>query len=192
MPISGYFGVQDAIVIIIAASMAFSLIRRNPEDPTRWIPRNNMTALRWAVGVAIVVATLYTIGRSRTVADYFISMAGAVLFLAGAVFFYGAKSPLSSVLVEDKEHGASLLPKGLYRYVRHPLFFGLFLCSVGFPLYLISIPGLVVSFAASLPLLLHSSKMVDAFWSDRAGEEYGRYKSDVHLFMPSLKSVWKK
>ncbi len=192
MPVSGYFGIQDAIIIILSASMGFSLIRRNPDDPTRWIPVNNLTFARWIVGVAVVVVSSITIGRIESALDYAVSFAGAILFLAGAVFFYGAKSPMSSILVEDENYGVSLRPKGFYRFVRHPLYFGLFLCAAGFPLYLVSIPGLVVSFAVALPVLLYSSKTLDAHWTRRAGEGYELYCASVRQFLPSVKSSWKK
>ena len=192
MPLSGYFGIQDAIVVILCASMGFSILRRNPDDPTRWIPFNVYTGARWAVGIAVILVSVLTMQRVDSPPYYVISFAGALVFLAGAVFFYGAKSPMSSILVEDPEYGAVLKPKGLYRFVRHPLFFGLFLCAVGFPLYLLSIPGLVVSIAAAFPLLYYSSTTIDALWASRSGAAYDEYRAQVHLFIPSLKSAWKK
>lgn len=192
MPLSGYFAAQDAIVVILCASMGFSIIRRNPDDPTRWILLNMYTAARWAVGIAILLLSVFTIGRADSPPYYAVSFAGALVFLAGAVFFYGAKSPLSSILVEDPEYGVALKPKGFYRFVRHPLFFGLFLCSAGFPLYLFSIPGLVVSIAVAFPLLYYSSTTIDTRWASRSGAAYDEYRAHVHLFFPSLRSAWKK
>ncbi len=192
MPFSGYFAIQDAIVVILCASMGFSILRRSPDDPTRWIPFNKYSGARWAVGIAVLLVSVLTMQRVDLPSYYVISLAGALVFLGGAVFFYGAKSPMSSILLEDPERGAILKPKGLYRFVRHPLFFGLFLCSAGFPLYLLSIPGLVVSIAAAFPLLYYSSTTIDAQWASRSGADYDEYRAQVRLFIPSLKSAWKK
>lgn len=192
MPISGYFGIQDAIVIILAASIAFSLIRKSSTDSTRWIPFNVYTIARLTVGALLLAVTLLTSDRTANVAGYLISFAGAILFLIGSVFFFGAKSPLSTILIEDKEYGAALSPAGFYRYVRHPVFFGLFLCAVGLPIYLVSLPGLAVAVAGAFPLLLQSSRTLDQHWANRSGTIYEKYRSAVRLFIPSLKSKWSK
>lgn len=192
MPISGYFGIQDAIVIILAASIAFSLVRRSSTDSTRWIPFNSYTVARLSVGVVLIVVTLLTVGRRPNIDGYVISFAGAILFLIGSVFFFGAKAPVSTILVEDKEYGAALSPGGFYRYVRHPLFFGLFLCATGLPIYLVSLPGLVVALGGALPLLLQSSKALDKHWANRSGSIYEKYRAAVRLFIPSLRSKWSK
>lgn len=192
MAISGYFGIQDAIVVILAASMAFSLIRKSSNDSTRWIPLNSYTIARLTLGGLLLAVTILTIGRHPNIADYAISFTGALLFLIGSVFFFGAKSPYSTILVEDKEYGAALSPVGLYRYVRHPYFFGLLLCSIGLPIYLVSLPGLLVAVAGAFPLLLQSSRALDSHWANRTGSIYEKYRSAVRLFVPSLKSKWSK
>ncbi len=192
MAFTGYFVVQDAIVFILSASLGYSLVRRGPGDPTRWVPRNGLMAARWLAGFLVLAVSLITAGRHPTPPYYVLSFAGSMLFLAGAVFFYGAKSPMSSILYEDERTGVSLRPGGFYRFVRHPVFFGLLLCSFGFPLYLVSLPGLIAAAAVALPLLLHSSRALDAYWAGRAGEAYEQYRKAVHLLLPSTSSVWPK
>lgn len=192
MPLTGYFAIQDAIVVILAASIAFSLIRKSINDSTRWIPFNGYTVARLTLGGVLLAVTLLTIGRHQNLTGYIISFIGAILFLIGSVYFFGAKSPLSTILVEDKEYGAALNPAGLYRYVRHPYFFGLFLCSVGLPVYLVSLPGLVVAVAGAFPLLLQSSRALDRHWANRSGSIYQKYMAAVRLFVPSFRSKWSK
>ena len=192
MLLGGYFSVQDWIVLILMISIAFSLTRRNPDDPTRWIPRDRFTVARWTSAVAEIAVSVFTSARAVSPVYYALSFAGVLVFLSGAVFFYAAKSPLSSILVEEEEHGASLRPAGMYRFVRHPVFFGLFLCSLGFPVYLASLPGLAFSLVFCLPLLVKSSMTVDARWAAKAGEKYEKYRSRVRLFFPSLTSGWRK
>lgn len=189
--IGGYFAVQDTIVIIQSIAMAFSMIRRNPDDPTRWIPVTRLSALRWIAGIAVVASCSLSVGRSATPADFIVSSAGTVIYLSGGVFFYGAKSPLSSILAESDDKGIIISPRGFYRISRNPLFFGLFLCSIGLPVYVLSLPGLLISLAVALPLLLHSSKVLDAYWQRRAGEAYSGYRDEVRLFVPSIKHKWK-
>jgi protein-S-isoprenylcysteine O-methyltransferase Ste14 len=191
MVIGGYFGTQDAIILILCTAMAFSILRRNPDDPTRWIPLTRISALRWATGVVLIGLSLFTSHRTSSLTDYVISSTGTALFVAGAVFFYGAKSPMSSILVEDDEYGVSLRPGGLYRVVRHPLFFCLFLCSIGLPVYIISPIGLIFSLVAAFPLLIYSSRQVDAHWASRAGSDYVPYSSTIHMFIPSFRNRWK-
>lgn len=189
--IGGYFAVQDTIVIIQSIAMAFSMIRRNPDDPTRWIPITRLSALRWIVGIAVVAFSSLSVGRSTTAADFLVSSAGTAIYLSGGVFFYGAKSPLSSILAESDDSGVILAPRGFYRIVRNPLFFGLFLCAIGLPVYVLSLPGLLLSLLAALPLLVYSSRVLDAHWERRVGESYSEYRGAVRLFFPSLKHTWR-
>lgn len=180
---SGYFGATDAVTAILSISVGYSLIRRQPDDPTRWIPVDTLTYVRWAAGFAFIIVTLATGQRENSTPYLVASAGGTVLMVAGCVFFYGAKSPLSSIFVR-KEDLVYLKPKGFYRLSRQPVFFGLMLIAAGFALTLVSLTGLLLCVLAVFPLLIYSARKVDETWRLRAGSAYANYSTRVPLIFP--------
>lgn|GEM_PF-6699193 len=184
---AGVYGASDAILFILSISILYSLIRRHPDDPTKWIPVDNLTYVRWIAGFVLVVLSVATSSRSYTLQSYIVSYAGTAVFIAGSAFFYGAKSPLSRIFFSDNEGLPHLSPKGFYRISRHPAFLGLMLLSLGFALALVSLPGIIVCAFLVLPLLFISARRVDDVWSRRGGSAYIAYSASVPLLLPAFR-----
>lgn len=173
---------ERILLLLIGASMLFSLIRKNAEDSTRWIPLNEQALMRGISMVAVMAVSLLTAGYiigSPAILIY----AGDALLLAGAFFFFGAKSPFSRILTRG-EYGVRLEPKGLYNVMRHPYFFGILLTALGYSVALASLPGLTLSLLMMLPVLLRSSRALDEYWSRRSGTAYVEYAEEVPMFIP--------
>ncbi|MEM3851398.1 MAG: DUF1295 domain-containing protein [Methanomassiliicoccales archaeon] len=172
-------------MVIIGLSVGYSLIRRSPDDPTVWIPNDTVTIIRWAVGVFFMLLCPLTFSRNQSSTDITLSITGIAVFLAGAVFFFGAKSPLSSIFQKEVEGILALNPRGFYRMLRHPIFFGYFLLAFGYAITLVSLPGIIVSVAVILPLMVYSAARVDQYWARRGGNSYAIYSERVPLFFPA-------
>ncbi|MBX8631302.1 MAG: DUF1295 domain-containing protein [Thermoplasmata archaeon] len=188
---NGYFGIPDFIIALTAVSMFASTVRKQPGDPTYWIPFNSLSLLRYAAGALLLAVSLLFSLRRDEVTYYLLSLIGMAVFIGGAVFFFGAKSPLSRIIATGGENGTELSPSGFYRYCRHPLYFGLLLCAAGLATDLASPAGIAVVAAVVLPVLLRSSRSTDIYWRSKTGDVYLSYMNSVNALIPSFRKRWK-
>jgi len=89
----------------------------------------------------------------------------------------------SSTLVIRKDH--KLIQHGIYRHVRHPIYFGTILVFLGIPLILASLYGFV-TMALVIPLFLNRIKMEEKLLIEEFGAEYERYRETSKKLIPFL------
>jgi protein-S-isoprenylcysteine O-methyltransferase Ste14 len=80
--------------------------------------------------------------------------------------------------------GARLVDTGAYRLVRHPMYGGLILGSVGWGLLTASVPALVAAFALAVALRLKSGR--EEVWLADRFEAYAAYRARTRRFVPWL------
>ena len=189
---TGYFGLQDSVIAVTIAAMVVSTVRKQPTDSTHWIPFTMFSLMRLLAGGAVVLVSLIAPFRQDTVLYYALSTVGMVITLAGAVFFFGAKAPASQIIREGGDEGPELSPSGLYRFCRHPLYFGVILISAGVAVDFASPAGAVLWAALLVPIVFMSVKSIDAYWAARTGSVYEQYAKQVNLLLPSRRKSWKR
>jgi protein-S-isoprenylcysteine O-methyltransferase Ste14 len=80
--------------------------------------------------------------------------------------------------------GARLVDSGAYRYVRHPIYGGLILGSLGWALVTASIPALGA--AAALAVFFRLKAAREEAWLAVQFPAYGEYRSRTRRFLPWL------
>lgn len=82
----------------------------------------------------------------------------------------------------------ALVTDGIYSYLRHPQYLGIFLVTSGFLLQWITIPTAIM-----FPILLFSyyrlARSEEAEMRAQFGDEYNRYCASVPMFLPKLNRV---
>ncbi len=89
----------------------------------------------------------------------------------------------SSTLIIRKDH--KLIQHGIYKYVRHPIYFGTTLVFLGLPLCVGSLFGLA-TMALVIPLFLRRIRMEEKLLIEEFGEEYERYRETSRKLIPFL------
>ncbi len=89
----------------------------------------------------------------------------------------------SSTLVIRKDH--KLIQHGIYRHVRHPIYFGTILVFLGIPLILASPYGFA-TMALVIPLFLNRIRIEEKLLIEEFGAEYERYKETSKKLIPYL------
>jgi protein-S-isoprenylcysteine O-methyltransferase Ste14 len=112
-------------------------------------------------------------------------LAGATLLLSGFVSIGVASAGFLYEYVDTTE---PIVPRGIYGYIRHPLFFGGVLASIGAALAFatpVAVAGAAVNVTA-LPLyrLLEDRRLAEVF-----GMSYRLYSVEVAAFLPWLRAV---
>ena len=122
------------------------------------------------------------------------------LTILGMIFVSKAKLDLS------KNHtwagyclkSSQLFSKGIYAYIRHPLYTGVYAFIFGVFLTLVPHAGWLLIIAAGIPLiyimifLAHSAAKETNMLSDKLGVNFLAYKQQVHICLPLRKFVESK
>jgi len=143
-------------------------------------------------GVAQLVAILYVLTPWFDFADYRLPVwsgpVGIGVFAAALLLLWRSHADLGrnwSVTLQIRE-GHSLVTRGVYRYVRHPMYAAHWLWGIGQALLLqnwIAGPPVLVVFLA---LCLLRIPREEGMMLDHFGQEYRRYMARTGRFIPRL------
>ena len=110
---------------------------------------------------------------------------GLLLVVAGLGFALGGaltlRSNYSSTLVIRKSH--QLVVHGIYRFVRHPIYLGAILVTLGGPIGMSSWIGLLPALLL-IPLFIYRMGVEEGLLLEEFGEGYRVYMSNTKRLMP--------
>jgi len=112
--------------------------------------------------------------------------AGLLIGAVGGVFGLFAALHLGSnlsVFPRPVENG-SLVQNGVYALVRHPIYTGVLLMSLGWSLLWVSVPALILTLA--LAMLFDRKANREEQWLAEKYPEYPAYRQRVHKLIPWL------
>ncbi len=78
-----------------------------------------------------------------------------------------------------------LITHGLYRHVRHPLYFGVLLGLMGVPVYAPSARGFLVM-CVLIPIFLNRIRMEEAMLTETFGDAYVGYRKVTRKLIPFI------
>ena len=123
-------------------------------------------------------------GSVGTLAHY-----AGLLFYSGGIFLrYWGTRTLGRHFTRDVQvlPGQELVSAGPYRHLRHPLYLGLFLLTLGVPLFYRSLPGIIYALLAMGASLHHRMALEEKVMEDILGEAYREWKKRRYRFIPGL------
>ena len=115
------------------------------------------------------------------------NVAGALMFIVSLIIRLSAHVTINtnySWTLEIRERH-TLVEDGLYRYVRHPIYFGTFIGVMAIPIYMSSLPGFLLCFLA-IPVLNYRIGIEERMLIEEFGEEYERYKERTWKLFPYI------
>jgi protein-S-isoprenylcysteine O-methyltransferase Ste14 len=89
----------------------------------------------------------------------------------------------SSTLVTREDH--QLITHGVYRLVRHPIYFGVLIAIMGVPVYAPSLIGFLI-LSLLIPIFLFRIKMEEELLTEYFGDEYQAYRKTTKKLIPFL------
>lgn len=130
---------------------------------------------------ALIMALLY-INQSifNNLLSLFISSIG---FFFGVYAIYCNSLSNFNIIPEIKDE-ALLIKTGAYKYIRHPMYFAVFLIMLGVVITNISYINFVLYMFLILTLFLKAKKE-EKLWINRI-KEYEKYKSKTKMFIPFI------
>ncbi len=115
---------------------------------------------------------------------------GLVLGVGGVLFALAAIAALGRHydLTLEVHRGHELVRAGPYRVVRHPLYTGLGLHSLGACLATGNVVFIVGTLAVTLPVFVARARTEERLMRDEFGAEYDRYAREVPMLVPGLRA----
>lgn len=112
---------------------------------------------------------------------------GLLLFLVGLtvaiIALVTLKRFYSSTLVIRKGH--QLITHGIYRFTRHPIYFGVLIACMGPPVYAPSLFGGLIMLIL-IPIFLIRIRMEERMLTDEFGDAYEAYKKITSKLIPFI------
>jgi protein-S-isoprenylcysteine O-methyltransferase len=115
------------------------------------------------------------------------NIAGLILFVAGLTIAFVAVFTLrrfylsTLVIVEDHQ----LITHGIYRFIRHPIYFGALIVIMGAPVYAPSLYGFLV-LSLLIPIFLNRIRMEEELLAEEFGDAYRTYRETTRKLVPFI------
>ncbi len=201
----GIYGFWPVAVISAVIFIVFALSFLKPKGKQEWRSMGAFSAFVVALftemfGFPLTIYLLTSIlGNRYPVIDPFthinghlwVALSGGSTFVWVMVMLLSGAAIISGLIIMGKAwkqiHKANgeMVTSGLYRLVRHPQYFGLFLITVGF---LIQWPT-IITFAMWPILMLMYYRLArkeEREMESRFGDQYVTYRQQVPMFWPRL------
>jgi len=115
------------------------------------------------------------------------NIAGLTLFVVGLTIAFVAVFTLRrfylSTLVTVEDH--RLITHGIYRFARHPIYFGVLIAIMGVPVYAPSLYGFLVLILL-IPIFLNRIRMEEEMLTEEFGDAYRAYKETTRKLIPFI------
>ncbi len=136
--------------------------------------------------LAISVVDVYLLGDRRFVFPW-VEVLGFALFVAGISLDIVGRVTLGRFYSETARMRPDhkLITRGIYRYIRHPVYLGVVLFAFSAPLIIGSLFGLVIMMAL-IPMLVHRIRLEERVMAERFGQEYTEYARRTKRFIPGI------
>lgn len=117
-----------------------------------------------------------------------LALSGTLLALAGAAFVVICHAELGAAwsFAPEADQRTGLITNGPYRLVRHPIYLGLAMLTVGEALAFGSWPALVIALFGIVPTLAWRASAEERLLSRTFGETYEVYRQRTRMIVPHL------
>jgi len=147
------------------------------------------------VAVVIVGSTVSTLllrnQESLVIPGVFgevMELGGLVLYATGTIMRYAgsiALGPMYNRFIQV-ETNQPLVSNGIYTFIRHPMYVGLFFLIVAFPMYFRNGLMTVFTLASMFLVIHHRMNFEERIMEEVIGERYVQWKREHHRFFPHI------
>ena len=150
--------------------------------------KNSFSIILASILIIIIVNAIMYFTDTWIIDSFPLKVIALVVYSIGLILRYWSLILLGKNFSRDVEvtDNQELVSHGSYRYVRHPLYLGLFLLTISVPLYV----GNIVMFIIAIFLMFFAIsiriKEEEAFMEDELGDRYKVWKEERYKFIPFI------
>lgn len=139
------------------------------------------------LSIIIVNALMYSM-NFLIIKSFFLKVIALLIYGLGLILRYWSLILLGKNFSRDVEveTDQELISRGTYRYIRHPLYLGLFLLTVSVPLFVGNIPVFLLAIAVMFRAIRIRIVEEESFMEDVLGQRYITWKDERYKFLPFI------
>jgi len=125
----------------------------------------------------------------RNLNHIFIIYLGFFILISGIIIRYWAMKTLGiyfSYTLKTERHGQRVLDYGVYKYIRHPSYLGIFLIIISFPIIHASLVGFLVVLFFTCPWIIKRISQEEKMMIDAFDGLYEAYKRKTKKIIPFI------
>ncbi len=173
------------LLVVVLAVFAVLFLSEGDARPKRLDDR---TVLWIFLGIVVPLSAAVVEHLSLNPLLSWITVLGSVIFVLGVVVRWVARITLGKFFTYEvkvtNEH--KLIRKGIYKYIRHPLYTGILLLCFGAIVLLQSSVGFMLLLIVLVPALWHRMKVEEAFLLKAFGKRYQNYMKTTKRLIPGV------
>ncbi len=150
--------------------------------------KNSFSIILFSILSIIIINAIMYFANLFTIEVFSLKVIALIIYTLGLVLRYWSLILLGKNFSRDVEvtMDQELVSHGTYRYVRHPLYLGLFLLVIAVPLYV----GNIIIFFLAIPLMFKSISIrileEEKFMEETLGDRYISWKNKRYRFLPFI------
>jgi protein-S-isoprenylcysteine O-methyltransferase Ste14 len=147
----------------------------------------NLVALLHALsGAAALVVSLYA-DTDLFASVRFVQPLGYAVFAGGMLLFVVCVTCLKRAFLGEVEPVTDrLITTGPYRLIRHPLYLGMFLATIGLAVAFRSLWGMFITLVAFVPAGLWRARLEEQALAQRFEQEWEEYAATTYFILPPV------
>ena len=138
--------------------------------------------------ISTIALTAFSIATVSGVLASVLRIIGMIAYAIGIVLRYVSTLYLGRYFTRDVQvsHDQQLIASGPYRFLRHPLYLGLFLLIIGVPLFFGNWLIIAISSIYSFTMLNTRMKIEEDNMERVLGKKYTKWKNTRYRFLPFI------
>jgi protein-S-isoprenylcysteine O-methyltransferase Ste14 len=180
------------VILRIVSLLAFAapiLLRSVPPTAIRASRGARAPLVAHLAAFALYLPSLLALSGSDTgAAALWLASSGSVLAIAGGALVVRSRIELGSAwsFVPKADMATGLVTTGPYRLVRHPIYLGVVVLTIGQALAFASWPALVVVLCGIVPSFVWRASAEEKLLGRTFGEPYAVYRRQTWMIVPYL------
>lgn len=150
--------------------------------------KKSFSIILFSILFIIIVNAIMYFKNTWIINSFPLKVIALIIYSIGLILRYWSLILLGKNFSRDVEvtGDQELVSSGTYRYIRHPLYLGLFLLTISVPLYVGNILMFFISMLIMFGAISIRIKEEESFMEDVLGERYKVWKEERYNFIPFI------
>ncbi|BBL45255.1 isoprenylcysteine carboxyl methyltransferase [Nanobdella aerobiophila] len=177
--------------IVVGIVMPFIILKGEKEKVIQYKLYSLIESILYILIGMTFIAIFASIGQFYNYGIFNYStgnIVGFLLFLIGILYQGIAEASLGKYYLPylGIAEGQKIIKNGIYKYIRHPGYFGEMLIFLGFGFVTYNILGIIIALIVDIFIYIGEVLPEEQYLENNFGQEYKDYKKETYRFIPYI------